>query len=197
MAKKSLSTLLSRRDPDHEELSEVIKEMQDGSDRVAGIIGATLVENALYHLIKSSLADASNESALFTDVGGPFSNFSSKITSAKALGLAKESTCREMNNIRNIRNQFAHALIRLDFNNDHIKNECLKLREHEILKEVGSIQFNITRLRFELACWDITNELIEKSVSLARAKVDNLERHLALQDLIAAGFQRGAEDVLD
>jgi hypothetical protein len=178
MSKKSLSSHLSRRDPDDAEFEQVINEIHKGSDRVAAIMAAAYVDSNLAKLISASLADGSDSRALFHDEGAPFGTFKRKIVAGLAMGLFPQKVADDLDRIRDIRNQFAHALLSLNFENEHIKRECGKLGNYRYRlrrrQKVGS-----TRLRFEKACWAIGLAMITKANDFMDGRLEQLGAEIA------------------
>jgi hypothetical protein len=191
MSKKSLSSRLSRKEPDETEFLAAIAEFHDGSDRVAAIMGAGLVENNLRKIIHSALPNSTEKRALFEDEGAPFGTFKRKIVAGRAMNLFSERVAKDMDVIRDVRNQFAHSMLGLDFDNEHIKNECAKLAEYRWTtagRKVGPV-----RLRYEKACWAIATLLITRANDMLEDQIKRLEA----QNAISALMQGGANNVLN
>jgi DNA-binding MltR family transcriptional regulator len=93
----------------------IIEELESQTDRGAAIIGAALLEERLEEAIRGCLLDNDGTDSLFK----PFqaaSTFSAKIRLAYSLGLCGEQMYRDLNLIRQIRNDFAHFVTPLNFN---------------------------------------------------------------------------------
>ena len=82
-------------------------------------MGAAYVDSNLAKLISSSLADDSDTRALFHDEGAPFGTFKRKIVAGRAMGLFPQRVSDDLDRIRDVRNQFAHALLKLDSKQTH------------------------------------------------------------------------------
>lgn len=183
--KKSLSHHLSRRELDDAELNVAIDEFQDGSDRVAAIMGAALVESHLMDAIRTSLVDAFDMNALFHDQGAPFGTFKARIVAGRALGLYDERVAADLDIIRDIRNQFAHALLSLSFENPHIAGRCSGLGDHPVFYFDGTPincsnahgrNVSETRLRYEKLCWQLSLRLAQKVTELLDKEAEELRR---------------------
>jgi len=170
----------SRRSPTEEESDAALDEFLEGSDRTSAILAPAMVENALKKGIESALHDYSDESGLFYDNGAPFGTFSAKITAGKALGLYDEKVESDLNLLREIRNQFAHALMPLRFGEGHIEELSKKLRSYPV---TGNDHRNIhpSRLKFEVACFVITTRIFQ-------AALKNWERRSAPQAALTGGI---------
>jgi len=100
-------------------------ELEELSDRAAGIVATTMLENALdsvlHHAIRED--DPGLLKELFTD-GGPLGTLSSKIKLLYALGLVTKDGRHDLDLIRKIRNDFAHKLTGSTFQSDTIKGRC-------------------------------------------------------------------------
>ncbi|MGD0332987.1 MAG: hypothetical protein ABSA90_06985 [Xanthobacteraceae bacterium] len=87
---------------------ETLAETEHDSDRAAGIVGAVLVDESLSALLKSRLQP---DSELITELfrsSGPLGAFSVKITTGFLMGLYSKVAWKELNTIKEIRNEFAH-----------------------------------------------------------------------------------------
>lgn len=154
-----------------EELNAALAEMEAGSDRVAAIMGAALVENTLVGCLLTCLKDKSEADKLFDAVRGPLSDFYSKILLGRALGLYGEDIEDALHTVREIRNKFAHAQHSLDFSNAQLSKKVhAKLArfedshpDHDPAAEMSVREY------FEVGCYSLT-------VALLRAGNDNLER---------------------
>lgn len=205
----SLSGNLSRRELDDQELDEALEEFQNGTDRVSAIMGMALVENNLMSAIESALADRSNTNALFFDAGAPFGTLRARIVAAQAMGLIDTRTASDLDLMRDIRNQFAHSLLKIDFANEHIADACAKIVPWQFEQEMDE-SFSPSRRRFQGACWEITTLLLKKVNENLDKRVAELEAKLqfkaplnslatlfggaSLSDIIAANLEGGKDD---
>jgi hypothetical protein len=185
-ARASLSRNLSRRDLSDTEFEAAVEEFHAGSDRVAAIMGAALVEDSLIGAIDSCLKDASDRNALFYDQGAPFGTFKARILAGKALGLFKEKIAQDLDRIRDIRNQFAHALLSFNFDTPEIVNACSKMGEYRYSVEQDR-EIPESRKRFEAACWKISTGLLKKANANLNLKVDQAEKKLNQLDNMRNG----------
>jgi len=108
-----LSGLSHREDPAH--------------DRSIVLIASALVENALEVAILSKMVQVSTDfrKRLFSyDGNGPLATFDARIKIAFALGLVGPRTKDDLDQIRIIRNHFAHIPDLIDFDTEEIATLC-------------------------------------------------------------------------
>lgn len=159
--KKSLSSKLSRRDPTDDEFDASLAEFQSAHDRTVAIMGAALVENTLVDAIRAFLADKTDTGQLFYEDKSPFGTFYARIVAAKAFGLVSAKLAEDLHVIRDIRNQFAHSVLCLNFNNEHIAAECEKLRRYPTWPELKRSRKKARRY-YQNACYTLCVHLLRK-----------------------------------
>ena len=105
-------------------------------------MGTALVEDTLVKVIGGCLEKTAEHNRMFHDEGGPFGTFKRRILGARAFDLCTKEMEAEMEVIGEIRNQFAHALLSIDFENEHIAEKLSQLPPptptHKRAKEVSS-----------------------------------------------------------
>ena len=213
--KKSLSHHLSRREPDDNELEAAVKEFTGGSDRVAAIMASALVEHHLMSAIRTALVDSFDDNALFHDQGAPFGTFKARIVAGRALGLYDKHMAEDLDTIRDIRNQFAHALLSIDFENQHLADRCMSLREHYIDRDGVPVKLTTPRVReisaprerYEHVCWSLAILLIRKESEMLKKaseqihtevrRLQNVGQRNTLADFVAASAEGRIKDVED
>jgi hypothetical protein len=215
--KRSLSSKLSRHDPTDDELDASLAEFRSAHDRVAAIMGAALLENTLLGAIKICLDDDSDVGALFHDERAPFGTLMARIVAAKAFKLITPKLAEDLNTIRDIRNQFAHALLSIDFENEHVAAECEKLKHYPDVEEGPKKRAPISAPRkyYENACYTLTIHLLRKGTERQESQIKDAERkiqeltqpqnaltnyleHLrGLGDLVTASLKNSADNIPD
>jgi DNA-binding MltR family transcriptional regulator len=102
--------------PTREDIDKALAEITTDGPRGAIIIGATLLEDALRVVIRRHMISLKKEEAdqLFTGTA-PLATFSAKIRLAYALGLIGPKTRGDLDNVRELRNAFAHGKMVLRF----------------------------------------------------------------------------------
>jgi hypothetical protein len=112
------------------EFSEAFGEIEQAPDRVAAIVAAAVVEDALRWALNSFfiLQITEHEERELFENDGILSSFHAKILMGFALGLFGKEARNDFTKIKNIRNAFAHAPRSLSFETPEIAGECEKLR---------------------------------------------------------------------
>ena len=122
-------------------------------------MGTALIEDTLVKTIGGCFDNTEEHSRLFHDEGGPLATFKRRILVARAFNLCSKEIEAEMEVIGDIRNQFAHALLSIDFENPDIAEKLVLLAAPSPNnKRQGEVSAN--RLRFEVACWRIGISLL-------------------------------------
>lgn len=113
---------------DIEYFSGFLKEFQKESDRGAALVGAALLDARLERLLLSHLIPGKVSTELIEGSGSaPLGSFSTRTNICFALGLITDQERIELNNIRKIRNEFAHREHGMDFNDPKISALCNSL----------------------------------------------------------------------
>jgi DNA-binding MltR family transcriptional regulator len=99
-------------------------------DYAIAVIGAGLIEKALEAVILArliKLSDDERNSIFKYERNGPLGDLSARIKVAFALGLFGQRTRDDLENIRTIRNSFAHSLNLLRFETPEVADICALL----------------------------------------------------------------------
>ena len=109
------------------------EEIESGSDRVAAIVAAALVEDAIAEIIHQRLktGDSPSEKKARKDLLGlnsPLGSVSARITLAYLLRMLTEDAYLDMVTIAEIRNRFAHYPTISSFGDARVKPKCDKLK---------------------------------------------------------------------
>jgi hypothetical protein len=107
----------------------VIEEIERQTDRGAALVASAFIENRLRIAIEMRLDPKARQSPLFR-VNGALSSFSAKIDMGHALHLYPKTVRDLLNEIRDIRNKFAHRQEPLKFDTEIVRNQCIKLLRH-------------------------------------------------------------------
>ena len=106
----------------------IVDELERQTDRGAGIIGAAFIERLLLQALKSRMrlntSDDKKAAKNLFDRMRPLSTFSPKIDLGLVLGLYRSEVWRDLHHIRDIRNDFAHAIEPRVFNFQKIRDAC-------------------------------------------------------------------------
>jgi DNA-binding MltR family transcriptional regulator len=119
------------------EEAEALQELNSASDRAAGIVAATILERRLKSLLKRLLLDYAKNSStsIHLDMfraSGPFGSFSSKINLTYMLGICSTEAWRDLDYIREIRNEFAHIPGTNSFKSQRVADLCRNLKKFEL-----------------------------------------------------------------
>jgi DNA-binding MltR family transcriptional regulator len=107
-----------------------IVELQTASDRAAAIVAASFVEVRLTGLLKEAFIKEKakkDETTVYSKMfhsSGPLGSFSSRIRLAYLLGLVSTECFKNLENMKEIRNQFAHHLEIGSFDTQSIRARC-------------------------------------------------------------------------
>lgn len=103
------------------------KALTSESDRGCALFAAAYLDVSLSDLLYVSLVESKKiETDLFKGTA-PLSNFSSRIKLAYYIGLISKSTRRDLDTIRDIRNDFAHKVETISFQTQSIRDRCKNL----------------------------------------------------------------------
>lgn len=101
------------------------EQVEYDSDRAAGIVAGSIVERRLEEAIRSIMRNdqptVANE--LFRP-SGPLGSFRAKIDLGYMIGLLSNEAYKDLSNLKNIRNYFAHDLEMDSFDSAKIKDRC-------------------------------------------------------------------------
>ena len=101
------------------------------SDRACAVLGAALLDTRLESLYNRRLRNSKEE---LLSGNGPLSTFSARIRVAGALHWIAEDVRFDLDQIRSIRNEFAHNVDHeLSFSNQSIADKCRTLRVAQVL----------------------------------------------------------------
>lgn len=110
----------------HKNMHAIMADLHTTSDRAAAVIGGSLVDVALTEALERLLHRNAKLTKKSFGPSGALGTFSAKIDLGYLTGLYGMKALRELHIIREIRNDFAHDLTILDFNDqsvfDRVKN---------------------------------------------------------------------------
>jgi hypothetical protein len=107
---------------------KLAEEIDKQRDRGAAILAASVLEDHLTEVIKTRMErNVKIESKMFKGYG-PLASFAAKIDLGFLIGLYSLSVHKQLNYIREIRNEFAHNLEPLSFRSQRIKDLCAHLQ---------------------------------------------------------------------
>lgn len=146
-----------------------LEEFQNESPRACVILGAAFLDIKLRELIASFLI---NERKVVDDLLGtekkvdsPLATFSARIRAAYCLGLVSKEQFDDLNVIRKIRNQFAHRLHDLSFDDNKIRDWCNSLK---IPKKIVREEWRLSHKDFFVAAVALLSNQLEMAAIEAR-----------------------------
>src|SRR6266542_4223517 len=165
------------------------------SDRACAVLGAALLDARLESLYDGRLCNSKEE---LLSNNGPLGTFSARIRVAHALAWISEDVRYDLDQIRSIRNEFAHNFDHeLAFSNQSIADKCRTLRvaqtlieaheyaasiphrnfSAEVIRAMGAI-FHPPRQRFEVTVEMLTQHIDELPANSAEYEGPNLREEL-------------------
>jgi hypothetical protein len=97
------------------------------SERGAALISATMIDDLLDQCIRSFLLDHKDVQQLLEGFNAPLGSFSARTVAAFSLGLLSESEYSDCQNIRKVRNAFAHD-VHASFKDQRLCDLCANMR---------------------------------------------------------------------
>jgi len=167
MSKRQKLNNLSRQLPKPVEWPKFFEDLKAQSDRGAALIAGSLVDAATRLALQCKMIEMTDEEAasLFEQPNAPLGTFSARIKTGRALGIYGPLLEKKLNKIRNIRNQFAHALVPIDFGNELVAKECESFPLAMMPKWPLPNDWSDTRIRYVTACFAATDYLVGWSMN--------------------------------
>lgn len=187
-AKKPKISDLSRSHPTREEMQVVwdaiAKEQGAINPIVSAILGVACIEYELDKLLKKRLPrnDDKTWGTLTSDIG-PLGTFFQKILCGYALRIYDETLRDQINHIRTIRNQFAHAKKLITFDNDLIIKEIRKViqklppRQSKIFADELKVRKNPQEIYVGLCFW-ISLQISKKETQSLSSALRRLKKRV-------------------
>ena len=153
------SLINKRRDDDFARyVPQFYEQLSLESERGSAIVGAVLIEEALEEILKALLiAPAKKDDELFKDSYAPLGSFSAKIDVAYRTGLISPKVRSSLHLIRDLRNDFAHKSLQINFETQSVRDRIREL-------------FNLNKGLFE-TLWQILQDNFDNLI------IDNDSKH--------------------
>ena len=101
------------------------EQIEFDSDRAAGIVAGSIAENRLEYALRSRLReDVPTVADFLFQPSGPLGAFRNKIDLAYLMRVISDEAYKDLTNIKNIRNDFAHHLEWDSFNSPSVRDRC-------------------------------------------------------------------------
>jgi len=161
-----------RKEMTNEDIGSYLKD----AERTFGIAGGCLIDTCLEHMLQSIMVENIRISdpivnKLF-DSYQPLSTLAAKIDCAYAFGLIDKQTKDDLHYIRKIRNEFAHNIETLSFDDSPIRDWCQELSavknkeiETDDLKDAFIYTISKTRKLSSLHIQELKKKLSNKKPS--------------------------------
>lgn len=127
-----------------EDLAAFVKELQSESDRGLALVGAALIDEKLKETLRTFFVEGKAAGKLLDQGNAPLGSMSTRTDACHALGLIDDYEQSEIDLIRKVRNEFAHAIHGLSFKDNRVAGLCSSLTSD--LPTDG--QFPLTEPRF-------------------------------------------------
>ncbi|WP_050475973.1 MltR family transcriptional regulator [Herbaspirillum rhizosphaerae] len=111
---------------DIDQLNNMVPAFNKESDRGAAILAGSFLEHYLGLFLRSHTVEKAVADKLFGSMG-PLATFSQRIAIAYAFGFIDKEAFANLEQIRKIRNHFAHNPINATFDDDEVKKRVLLL----------------------------------------------------------------------
>jgi hypothetical protein len=106
------------------EFHAFLTEFQGESDRAAAVLVAAYLDDLLRQLLLATFVDDTAPAAKLVEPERPLGSFAARIGAAYAFGLISDSERFDLDQVRDIRNRFAHRLQGLTFDEQSISDRC-------------------------------------------------------------------------
>jgi hypothetical protein len=111
----------------YEMVAVALKEINSGSDRVAGIVTPAFLDDLLEIVLRNHLYQTDTLLNNMLKSGGKLGDFGIKIDMALLLGIISDRARKDLHRIRRIRNEFAHNAGLDSFNKSPIRDLAMAL----------------------------------------------------------------------
>lgn len=161
-----------------------VAESGDEQPMVIAILGCILVEHELDILLRAKFRKRDERTwQVLIDERGPLRSFSTKITTAWALGICDDKLKHDLDVVRAIRNAFAHSRKLLDFTDPLIVAELassrlIRAKFRKYLRDPMPTEI-MGRAAFIMVCLKLQTALIRRQARPAKAKVARLKKRFA------------------
>jgi hypothetical protein len=113
---------------DAEDLAKFVEELKRETDRGLPLVGAALIDDRLRETLRSFLCEGPTSAKLLDLPNAPLGSFSARAQACYCLGLIDSSEYAEIELIRKVRNEFAHAKHGTSFQTERLKGLCSSLK---------------------------------------------------------------------
>ena len=131
-----------KENPHLDDVWPFLKLLQEESDRGSVLISTGFLEQQLKDVLTAFMQEVPAKAYLLGGANAPLGTFSSRISACFTLGLITDDEHHDLNQLRRIRNAFAHD-IHTTLNMQSVKDRCatLKMKAHDYdSEEMGEVR---------------------------------------------------------
>jgi hypothetical protein len=145
------------------------------SDRGSALVAVAWVDDALEACLRSRFRDEKTIADSVLRQDGPLGSFSSRIKTAYLLGVITASLYTDLDNLRKIRNEFAHVRRKARFKDQLIKDRCRVLLGAKAFEHGTGNRIRSPRQRFLLSAFFAAECLLSYAGKTKRPKIPLLD----------------------
>jgi hypothetical protein len=152
------------------DIADFAAELKRETDRGLPLVAAALIDAKLEEILAAFFCEGRELDGLLDGGNAPLASFSARAQTCFALGLIDDYEFSEINLVRKVRNEFAHARHGLSFSNAKVRGLCATLTSHIPVTPEGDK--NDPRYRFVTATMALVLRLYHRPdwVGLERRK---------------------------
>ncbi|WP_299158351.1 MltR family transcriptional regulator [uncultured Tenacibaculum sp.] len=111
----------------HENIS-IRFSLNEETDRGCALLAVSFLEQSIEKCLSKKLIGSKNHKKLLFDFNGPLGNFSNKLSLSYSIGIITKMEYEQLQQIRKVRNTFAHSFEHITFETKEIKDKILNFK---------------------------------------------------------------------
>lgn len=145
------------------------EEFKIESDRAAVVLSGAYLDYLIGELIAANMKvqNSEVESLLYQTGRGPLGTFSARIDTAYCMGLITQEERSDLDTIRRIRNDFAHKITGLTFDDQSVADRCRNFKAAKVDGEPDN-----AKDRFKKAAIRLMVEIILRTPSITQSELE-------------------------
>jgi hypothetical protein len=163
--------------PNLDNFFELLREFENESDRGIALVIAAWADDSLRQFLKGRLVDDSSAFESLCGRSRPCESFSAIITLAYCVGHISQEVRKDLDIIRDIRNDFAHGRTILSFDDQSITARCNNLNTPGVFYRFSNLRLDNARMTFLLTGIVLVGYLLELGRSPDHVRFDGGEAH--------------------
>lgn len=160
--------------PANPDVSRIWSELESETCRGTVIVAAAFLDDLLRSLLEAAMVNKGKISKSLLGRDRPLSSFSARIQTAFAFGFLTESEYKDLETVRGIRNEFAHATKVASFSDQQVTQKCnsfaILQRAQHALCALLRARCRTPRRRFQLVVATIAVKLLERARNQVRCQ---------------------------